>query len=54
MIRRILSAITRKPPQIVIAPGSKFAVRAMRINNRDADKAARYVRVHEILKDGRK
>lgn len=54
MIRRILSAITRKPPQIVIAPGSKFAVRAMRINNRNAKAAALYVRVHEILTEGRK
>jgi len=54
VIRRILSAITRKPPQIVIAPGSKFAVRAMRINNRNAKAAALYVRVHEILTEGRK
>lgn len=53
VIRRILSAITRKPPQIVIAP-SRFEVRAMRLNNRNAKAAALYVRVHEILMEGRK
>lgn len=53
VIRRILSAITRKPPQIVIAP-SRFEVRAMRLNNRNAKAAALYVRVHEILTEGRK
>jgi hypothetical protein len=58
MIRRFLARLWRRNPVEpafpCISSDVLIARRAMRLHNRDSEKAARFERVHTILSRGRK